>query len=252
MNDNAIDLSGVVVGDIVVTADDYKGIITVVNNGADTLTIGAGWISPAGIQGRLGGTIKPTDGQAFRVHRISLVTSISITSDPNNTQIVYVGRDGNARTSDYPLQPGESVGIADLRYVDVTRIYVIAASGNQTVNWILGAPSGAGNYGAVSPPGGNSAITWITFTDADATPSVANADGGVTANTGATTITNLDGATNKRFVILFNDGNTTIQDNANINLQGAIDFTGAAGDTLTLVYNSTLSAWFEVGRSLNS
>ncbi len=50
--------------------------------------------------------------------------------------------------------------------------------------------------------------------------------------------------------IIFSNGLTTVKSNANINLQGGIDFTGASGDTLQLIYDG--SVWYELTRSLNS
>jgi len=50
--------------------------------------------------------------------------------------------------------------------------------------------------------------------------------------------------------IIFSNGLTTIKNNANIKLQGATDFLGAAGDTLQLIYDG--SVWYELTRSLNS
>jgi hypothetical protein len=148
--------------------------------------------------------------------------------------------------------PGESLGIGDDDFVHVPRIYVRSASGTQKIHWILGSPSGAGNF-AVTISGSTAwlgAITWTTFADGDATPDVSATLGYKTANTGATTITDFDNATNKLIVINFGDGNTTISHNANIKLQGGVPFVGATNDSMVLVHNGSL--WLEVSRSTNS
>ena len=53
-------------------------------------------------------------------------------------------------------------------------------------------------------------------------------------------------------ILLFDDLGTgvtaTIQDNANINLNGTADFTMNGGDTLTLVASSTMDTWYETSR----
>jgi len=253
VNDNAIDLSGVSVGDVIVTDDGYKGLIKAVNDGADTLTLdnAIAWMDPNGKQGRLGSDVKPTDGQGFSVQRISLVQYITIGADSGNSDVVYVGRDGNARTTDYPLQPGETVGLSDLAWVDVTRLFVLAASGTQTVNWILGAPSGAGNFAAVGPGvTWDGAITWTTFADGDTTPAVSATIGYKTANTSPTTITDFDGATNKMIIINAGDNDTTIQANANINLNGGSDLDLKTDDVATFVHDG--STWNMLSYAQNS
>lgn len=90
--------------------------------------------------------------------------------------------------------------------------------------------------------------TWNTFPDGDATPSV---DGGYawkTGNTAPTIITNFDdpNASGETIKVLFQDGNTTIQHGANIDLQGDIDFTGIADDILHFDYDG--SKWIESER----
>ena len=53
-------------------------------------------------------------------------------------------------------------------------------------------------------------------------------------------------------ILLFDDFGTgvtaTIQDNANINLNGTTDFIMNGGDTLTLIASSTSNTWYETGR----
>ena len=50
--------------------------------------------------------------------------------------------------------------------------------------------------------------------------------------------------------VIFSNGLTTIKNNANVSLQGGADFTGAAKDTLQLIFDG--SVWYELTRSLNS
>lgn len=77
----------------------------------------------------------------------------------------------------------------------------------------------------------------VTTLDAgETTPSADGAAVVVTANTGATTITAIDdGKPGWRLVIVFGDANTTIQHGSNLQLSGDVNFTGAAGDVLSLV-----------------
>ena len=90
----------------------------------------------------------------------------------------------------------------------------------------------------------------VTFTNADATPSVAGGNRFKEANTGATIITAFDdGADGQIIVILFTTGNTTIQDGANLQLNGGVNFVGTANDILTLVRFDTV--WYEISRSVN-
>ena len=100
----------------------------------------------------------------------------------------------------------------------------------------------------------------LTLTDGDTTPDISGYSNVVTANTGATTITNFDNpdANGQDLKITFGDANTTIQHNANIDLMGPITGTPAdddlgpmaAGDVLQLHYNG--SKWVEDFRMLNS
>jgi hypothetical protein len=86
-------------------------------------------------------------------------------------------------------------------------------------------------------------------TDLDTTPDVTATKVLIVGNTEATTITDFDGELHDGQVlrIVFTTGNTTVQDNASVNLNGSGNFTPASGGTLTLVYYS--SEWFEVGRA---
>lgn len=89
-----------------------------------------------------------------------------------------------------------------------------------------------------------------TFTDGDPTPDVTGYKQFKVTNTVSTTIINFDnGVVGQRILLLFDDGNTTIQDNDNIKLQGAQDFDPILYDSLELVkWSSTL--WVEINRHL--
>ncbi len=101
-----------------------------------------------------------------------------------------------------------------------------------------------GNTNAKNRPG--------RYVAGDTTPSVFGADSMYIANSGATTITQLDDGEDGQIVsLLFADANTTLA-NSNFYLSGGINFTSTAHDTLTLVKKPNTSFWYEVSRSLNS
>jgi hypothetical protein len=90
-----------------------------------------------------------------------------------------------------------------------------------------------------------------TYTASSTTPSVSGTNLLYITNAVATTITNFtNGTQNQVVTIYFNDGNTTIQSNANIRLAGGVNFTGTQYDTLALLY--TGSNWLEISRSVNA
>jgi len=101
----------------------------------------------------------------------------------------------------------------------------------------------------------NYEFEWDTFADGDATPDVSGQPeygNFKTANTGATIITDFDSpnADGQYINVLIMDVNTTIQHNANIVLQGGIDFGGPSvvGDKLSFLYDPTTSKWYEASR----
>lgn len=80
-----------------------------------------------------------------------------------------------------------------------------------------------------------------TFTNGDATPSVWKTKIYTTANTGATTITMFDnGYTGQKIIVLFGDGNTTM-DFTGTNLKGnaGVDWSPASGDWMECVFDGT-------------
>jgi len=89
----------------------------------------------------------------------------------------------------------------------------------------------------------------VTFTNADTTPSVSGSNTFLTANAGATSITNFDdGNAGQWIYIVFGDANTTlVHDVTKINLTGDTNWTFAANDAVVLVKKGTV--WHEVGRA---
>lgn len=133
---SAWDLSAVSEQDIVVTEDGYKGRITAVDDGNDVLTVKE-WLSP---EGKQGAGVNPTDGQTATIHRIDNCSVMIAQADIANTDVVRIGLDGNARSDDFPLQAGMTVYLTPYctaPNVDITKVYVLADSGNQSVAWIV-------------------------------------------------------------------------------------------------------------------
>ena len=92
---------------------------------------------------------------------------------------------------------------------------------------------------------------FITFADADTTPTVANGNLFKASNTGATSITAFDDGVNGQVIrIIFTNGNTTIVAGANMKLAAGLNLVGTADDTLSLVFDGT--SWFELSRSVNA
>lgn len=93
----------------------------------------------------------------------------------------------------------------------------------------------------------------ITFTDTDATPSVAGGNWFQAANNTATTITAFgDGVNGQEITVLFTNGMTTVQDavnGSNIQLSGGVDWTPNQNDVLRLISDGT--NWYEISRSTN-
>lgn len=90
----------------------------------------------------------------------------------------------------------------------------------------------------------------VTFTDADATPSVARGNVFSANNSGATSITDFDDGTEfQEITVRFTNSNTTIVDGVPIQLAGGANFVGSSNDLLTLVRYGT--TWYEKARSVN-
>jgi hypothetical protein len=87
-----------------------------------------------------------------------------------------------------------------------------------------------------------------TFTNDATTQTAGSGSFYVLTNASATTITNFTNeVAGQLMFLLFGNGNTTIQDNAGVNLRGNQNFTGATGDTMLLISDGTV--WYEVSRA---
>jgi hypothetical protein len=122
--------------------------------------------------------------------------------------------------------------------------------GNNTYNNLAGGAyigSNAGVYFGIAER--QEQEEWLTAADGDTTPSVLNTKHLVLSNTGATTITNFDDASDgQEITLFFTNGNTTLnQDNSY--LAGGVNFVGTANDTLTLIKRGIY--WYEKCRSVN-
>ena len=88
----------------------------------------------------------------------------------------------------------------------------------------------------------------ILFGIEDTTPTVRFGNIFKTRNIRGTTITNfVQGLESQQITIISDDNATTIEDNANIYLNGSANFAMSIGDTLTLVLGDD-SVWHEIGR----
>ena len=93
--------------------------------------------------------------------------------------------------------------------------------------------------------------TWKTATDGDTTPTVANTDRLIIANTNPTSITDFDNAvSNQEITILFTTANTTLVNSSILKLAGNANWNPTANSSITLFkVNSLTSAWFEKCRT---
>lgn len=88
---------------------------------------------------------------------------------------------------------------------------------------------------------------YLTFTDADTTPSVKNRTLYKATNTSATTITDFDDGYDGQVIqVTAENSNTTISHGSNILLTGNANFAMTSGETLTVRLDGT--TWHEVGR----
>lgn len=133
---SAWNLSAVAVNDVIKTEDGYKGLIKSVDDGNDILTVSQ-WQGP---DGKKGTGVKPTDGQTATIHRIDHCGVLMVQASLGNTDNLRIGIDGNARADDYKLVPGMTLHVSpydDTPNIDITRVYAIAESGSQSLEWIV-------------------------------------------------------------------------------------------------------------------
>ncbi len=144
-------------------------------------------------------------------------TSNKLQVDGSSTRTVFADSSGNSR-----IAPS----VADV-------------TAERVVSW----PNFAGRYALEGAA--------VTFADADTSPTVVGSRLFKTANTGATSITTFDnGVAGQRIDIIFGDGNTTLVDGASLVLRTGGNYTPAATDTWTGVYDGTV--WYELTRSDNT
>jgi hypothetical protein len=116
--------------------------------------------------------------------------------------------------------------------------FTVRASGGTFIQGSANVDSGALTTGFVNIP------------DLGTTPSVSGGNVFETNNTSPTTITDfINEDLGQTITIVFLDSMTTVQDNANLNLNGSVDFVSSPDDTLTLV--AVGGEWYEVSRSVN-
>jgi hypothetical protein len=189
-------------------------------------------------------------------NRIDNSTDVGITVVGNRHKV----SNNNIQTTAEAINVGTSTNSSITGNIGVNCTYVVDLTANSTSCFV------ANNYGvnlgtAVTRNQGTTNIvarnyphsgTMDTFTDADATPDVSNSSGGVGAflanNSGATTITNFDGGyEGQSIIIIATNSNTTIQDNANIELATpGVDFVMATNDSITLI---NVGVWRETARA---
>ena len=130
-------ITNVVKNDIAVTSDGYWGLIT--STGSNLINVNE-WVNRST---EIAGT--PTATSTVTVHRLGLVNGIVVKALSTNTQIIYVGRHGTATTTDLALEAGMSVTLSSdtSKYLDVTKVYVLSASGTQYATFVQGVDSGS-------------------------------------------------------------------------------------------------------------
>lgn len=177
-------------------------------------------------------------------------TSDGIVRFPNDTEVFF----GNRSSGDNgPIEiVGEDKRV-NLRTLPDTAI----GSGPRLC--FDGEFSSSGNMGtpclrqvalnAVKVEGGRILETIQTFADGDTTPTISTGNVYIAANTGATTITQLDDpGEGQRVTIVCTESNTTLSDAGNLVLAGG--FTCTPDDTITLTCRSS-GVCREVSRSVN-
>jgi hypothetical protein len=168
-------------------------------------------------------------------------TITSLTVKDNN-----VNGSGAANTNNYGIQDGNNNnGKSDaVKYIrnDIQNIDTTSGLGSSKYRTL---PTHA-----LVVPVTSSSVT--TLTNNSATPSVLETTIASASNTNPTTITNLlNGYVNQVVQIVFTNGNTTVQNNSNIQLAEGLDFTASTNDSLTLVMK-TGNVWQQVARTTNN
>ena len=178
------------------------------------------------------------------------------------------GSDDTVTTDNCFVEEGGATGATVAIVMVAGERHLVSNNVGQNMDTLVEAQAGASNYTITNNRRVNGTTTILasgtgtnvisnnmpidgvtTFTANTATPSVLNSPSNFfnTANSTATTITNFaDGYTGQTISVCANDANTTVQNNADISLQGAVNFVMTSGAILTLRRDPGL--WREVAR----
>lgn len=122
----AWDLSTASAGMIAVTSDGYRGTITVVNDGADTITVGEWTTKEAGIPGT------PVATSTIRIFKVIENSQSYVQALYANTNDVYIGASDVTTANGFPIAPGQVIGVTS-PFLD--EVYAVVASGTETIAW---------------------------------------------------------------------------------------------------------------------
>lgn len=141
----AWDLSAVEAGMLIKTSDGFRAIIKSVDDSTDTITIteDTGWAKGTAPIIRGGG--KPSDGATVRIHARGAAQSMIVDALDTNTADVFLGTDNTVTVSGganpghpisyQPTYPNHRVTIEAPKQMDLTELWLIAASA-QEVAWL--------------------------------------------------------------------------------------------------------------------
>jgi len=147
------------------------------------------------------------------------------------------------------LQGRDTTNTTNFSLAQVDSANQVLLGGTLNANTVL-KHDNANATGRVGVQGRFALEIQTSFADAATTPSVAAGNFWSAANTAPTTITNfINGVAGQIIYVYFTNGNTTIQNNTDILLAGAVNFVGTADDVLTLWRDAT--KWREISRSVN-
>ena len=165
----------------------------------------------------------------------------------NGLATLYVEGSGVSKTADIRLRPTDGAGTV----VPVPYWQGDASLGARLIN-----STGTATFAYVTDTRGlelgTNGIKWGTAADGDTSPDVSGSIGGlILANTGATSVTALDGSTaTQRILLFFENGNTTLVHNAStFVLKGAVNVTPTANKIMEFIKYPNSSAWFEYHRN---
>ena len=127
-------------GYVVTTSGGWRGEIIGVDDAGDTLTVTA-WVRAGGGDRRAAAL--PADGETVTIHRVDHCRGLIIDAIEANTADVFVGFSSSVTVNDgHPISataanPNSRLMLEALstEFLDVTKIYIIAAS-TQNISWI--------------------------------------------------------------------------------------------------------------------